>query len=56
MADRRATVLEDLPPVVVTPPSERRFTMERRTNFTPFAGAERRATHVFGRRASDRPQ
>jgi chromosome partitioning protein len=56
VAERRAPVVEDLPPVVVTPPAERRFTMERRTSFTPFAGAERRSSHVFGRRASDRPQ
>ena len=44
-------VLDDLPP----PLPELRFMPERRSNVTPFGGADRRA-HPFGRRAADRPQ
>ncbi len=46
------------PPVIeepMTPPPERRFVPERRSNVTPFGGVDRRA-HPFGRRAADRPQ
>ncbi len=58
MSEDKPPLLDaDLPPIedVAPPPPDRRILPERRSNVTPFGGADRRA-HPFGRRASDRPQ
>jgi chromosome partitioning protein len=61
LSDERVLETEAEPPLAdeVAPPPpllpERRMGVERRSNVTPFGGADRRA-HPFGRRAADRPQ